>query len=259
MKTMSIDALLVWAFTSELCKGGADSGGSWVSSWAGMAELAELGALVDRSPNGYGVIADLSSDGVPHPDAVIVGEAVRGLARERFAIPEADLFPEFDDPHGLIAAETVRVRDGLRQRGDGAIGRHVVALVINAAVLGRGPDVACEPPRFRMAEKNGKPAWFVARRMRGISGDVFAYEDDGFDAKRCRPKPGAYRRWQLCEPLAGAVLSRIDWLWWREALSHVAAQLDGRLSAHRLVFGEVVEKGCFAPANGSCVSDCDIL
>lgn len=255
MKIISIETLLTWAFTRELCKGGADRGGSWVSSWAGLAEMAELGALVDRSPNGYGVIEDLSSDGVAHPDAIIIGDAVRGLARERFTVPEDDLFPEFDDPHGLIAAEAALARDSLARRGDNETGRHVVGLVINAAILGRGPDGTCEPPRFRMVEKYGKPAWFVTRRMRGISGEVYAYEDEGYDAAKGRPKPGAYRKWQLTEPLRGAAMTRIDRIWWREALGRVGEAVAGRLTAHRVVIGGGAEMCDLATVDSVAVNN----
>lgn len=250
MKTIGIEALLVWAFTRELCKGGADSGGSggarWAQVWGHMREMAELGIVIDRSPNAFGVIPDIGDEGGPHPDALLVGEAVRALAARAFTVPDMPLFNEFPDPHGLIAMEVDGVRRELRQRGNAANARHVMTIVIGAAVLGRGPDGACEPPRYRMVEKYGKPAWFVARRMRGISGEVHAYEDEGFDAAKGRPKRGAYRKWQLCEPLRGPAMARIDLLWWREALGRIGADLDGRLSAHRLVIGAGAEIECFA-------------
>lgn len=237
MKIIGIEAFLTWAFTRELCKGGADRGGSgerWAQVWTHMREMAELGLVVDHSPNAFGVIPDFEGEEKPHPDALAAGEAVRALAQERFAVPDAALFPEFDDPHGLIAMEAEKARHELRQRGEEATARHVMTMVVGAAVLGRGPDGACEPPRFRMVEKYGKPAWFVARRMRGISGEVYVYEDEGYDSRKGRPKPGAYRKWQLAEPLRSAAMERIDRIWWREALGRIRSSLDGRLSAHRL-------------------------
>lgn len=258
MKTVTIEALLTWAFTRELCKGGVEGGGEggrWAQVWRSMGEMAELGLLVDRSPNAFGVIPDFSPDeGRPHADAVMVGEAVRALAQARFAVPGAPLFPGLDDPHGLIAGEEARAREALRRRGDADNARHVVMIVINAAVLGRGPDIALEQPRFRMMQKYGKPAWFVQRKARDTFGNVYRFEDEGYDARAKRPRRGAYRKWELAEPLIGAALARIDRLWWREALARLHAGLEGRLAAHRLVCSAPTDSGVVARMAGESAS-----
>lgn len=253
MKNISIEVFLTWAFTRELCKGrnGAGRVGQLADAWRAMGEMAELGTLIDRSPNNFGVIPDILAEDDPHPDALAAGHAVRALAEMRFAVPDGELFPGYDDPHGLIAQEVAAVRADLARRGDGAGARHVVALVINAAILGRGPDVACEQPRFRMIESYGKPAWFVERRMRDAFGGVHVYEDDGYDARVGKPKLGAYRKWQLAEPMRGSVMARIDWLWWREALRRISDALAGNLRESQVVIDDTDQNGMFVRQAGA--------
>lgn len=238
MKTIGIEAFLTWAFTRELCKGGAggiSSGGErWSQVWRSLHEMAELGAMIDHSPNGFGAIPDMTSDEPPCPDAVAAGEAVQALARGCFTVPEVSLFPDVDDAHGLLAEEEGRIKGELRLRGDDANARHVTALVITAAVLERGPEAGVWQPKYRMAQKNGKPAWFVERRAKDAFGNVYTYEDDGYDARKSKPKPRAYRKWEMVEPARMAIMERIDYIWWREALGRVSESLVGRLVNHRL-------------------------
>ncbi len=71
-----------------------------------------------------------------------VGDAVRALAKlDGFEIGAGwQPFPEWDDPHGLIAAEVASVVAHELGRGGRMNGRHVVNLVTSAAILRRGPD-----------------------------------------------------------------------------------------------------------------------
>lgn len=239
-RKITIEKLLEWAFREELCKVGAGGGFSLVSAsaWDLVSGMAELGTLIDRSPNGYGVIPGFHALGDPHPDAVAVGDAVRGLRDIGFEIPEGwNPLSEFDDPHELIAAEVERVAGRERLKGDRLTGRHMAALVTNAAILGRGPDwVIEEEPGFRLVMVAGQPAWFIKRRHQ-TEGDGRVYEietADGFDKRKARPKPGAYRKYELKRMMAGDILSRLEWQIWQDALSHLRDSLAGSLSVHDL-------------------------
>ncbi len=238
MKTMTIEALLGWAFTAELCKvGGGGDGLSAVaaSSWSMVEGVAALGTLIDRSPNDYGVIPGFIEAGEPHPDAVKIGDEVRALAVRGFEIPDGwQPFPEWADEHGLIAAEVARVAGEVRLKGDRLAGRHVVALVTTAAILGRGPDWEASEPKVKMVEANGKPLWFIKRKSKDAFGCVYEFEADGYDRRKQRPLKGAYRKHELSGPIRGAILSRLDWELWQSALKFLAYMLDGRLESHRI-------------------------
>lgn len=235
MKTMTIEALLAWAFTAELCKiDDGRTGAAMRSSFASVSAYGELMAMIDRTPNPYGVIP-IVGDAEPHPDAVKIGDEVRALAARGFEIPDGwQPFPEWTDEHGLIAAEVARVAGEVRLKGDRLAGRHVVALVTTAAILGRGPDWEASEPKVKMVEANGKPLWFVKRKSKDAFGRVYEFEADGYDRRKQRPLKGAYRKHELSGPIRGAILSRLDWELWQSALKFLAYMLDGRLESHRI-------------------------
>lgn len=237
MKTMTIEAFLTWAFTQELCKVGGGDGLTTVgaSNWSLTRDVATLGTLIDRSPNIYGVVPGFIADGEPHPDAVAAGEAVRGLARIGFEIPEGWApFPDWPDEHGLVEREVRRVVDEVRVKGDRLSGRHLVALVTGAAILGRGPDWTADYPGHRMVMKNGQPAWFVMKKAKDAFGRVYEYEADGRDPARHRPKKGAYRKFELKAMMRSDVLARLDWQLWQDALAVLTDDLQGSLSHHAI-------------------------
>jgi hypothetical protein len=238
MKTISIEDLLSWAFIFELPNAQSrtvDDAKLVRSAWQTLTNFGELGTLIDRSPNGYGVIPGYVVEGDPHPDAIAVGDAVRNLANVRFEIPAGwNPFPEFEDPHGLVAAEVARVVDELQQKADFLAGRHMIALVTTAAVLQRGPDWHADAPEYRMVSSRGKPRWFVRRLKRSRSGADIEVEEDGFDQKARRPKPGAYRKYELEFSIRGDILSRLDWQLWQDALQTLAKRLEHILKAHQV-------------------------
>ena len=239
-RKITIEKLLEWAFREELCKVGAGGGFSLVSAsaWDLVSGMAELGTLIDRSPNGYGVIPGFHALGDPHPDAVAVGDAVRGLRDIGFEIPEGwNPLSEFDDPHGLIAAEVERVASRERLKGDRLTGRAMAALVTGAAILGRGPDWGIEDePGFRMVTIAGEPAWFIVKRQKDALGRVHEIETaDGRDRKTHRPKHGAYRKYELKRTMTSDILSRLEWQIWQDALRHVHRTVAGALEAHDLI------------------------
>ncbi|WP_421581119.1 hypothetical protein [Shinella sp. M31] len=239
MKKTTIEALLAWAFTQELPKVGAGDGGSAVSasSWNVIADIAALGTIIDRNPNRYGAIPGYIYEGEPAHDAVIVGEAVRALAtRGGYEIAEGWFpFPDWADPHGLVGLEVDKVIAEQRNRSDRLSGSHVVNLVMSAAKLGRGPCWQADEPRSQvMRSSNGKDIWFVMRTVRDRTGARYIVEDNGYDAKRHRPKKGAYRKYKLESPVRGAILSRLDWQLWQSALQILHESLQDRLTSHTL-------------------------
>ncbi|MDR6757825.1 hypothetical protein J2Y48_003122 [Mycoplana sp. BE70] len=239
MKKTTIEQLLTWAFVHELPKVGAGNGGSLVagSSWNAIVEIAALGTMIDRNPNYYGAIPGYVYEGEPAADALIVGDAVRELAkRDGFEIAAGwHPFPEWEDPHGLICTEVDRVADEQRNRSDRLNGKHVVNLVISAAMLGRGPSWDADEPSARpLIDVNGRAMWFVDRKAKDSLGRVYTYTDNGYDQRRHRPIKGAYRKWRLNRPLRGDILARLDWQLWQSALEVLQDSLCGRLSAHEL-------------------------
>ncbi|NVP54474.1 hypothetical protein [Mycoplana rhizolycopersici] len=239
MKKITIEKLLTWAFVHELPKIGAGGGGSVVagSSWNAIVEIAALGTMIDRSPNAYGTIPSYIYEGEPASDAVLVGDAVRALAsREGFEIAHGwNPFPEWQDPYGLIRAEVDRIAEEQRSRSDRLNGRHVVNLVISAAMLGRGPSWdASEPVARPMLDVNGRAMWFIDRKAKDRLGRVYTYTDNGFDQRRHRPVKGAYRKWKLDRSLRGDILSRLDWQLWQDALVALHMELKNNLESHSL-------------------------
>ena len=240
-KMMTIEALLTWAFVEELPKveearlGPSDLPSS---SWA-MADVAILGTTIDKSPNSYGVVGNFIDIGEPHPDALIVGNAVRALARRNgFEIASGWWpFPEWDDPHGIIHAEVDRIAaEQVYERGGRLNGRHVVTLVTSAAILKRGPDWTADEPKVVTVKLNGKDdAWFVKRVAKDAFGRPMEYEDNGFDHRKRRPKKGAYRKYRLSDPIRAAVISRLEWQLWQSALEALHESLSSSLSSHDLL------------------------
>lgn len=238
MKRISIEDLLIWAFTAELPKVGARtvSVPGFTPSDA-MAQMIELGTSIDKSPNDYGVIGGYVFEGDPHPDAIIVGDAVRQLVqREGYDIDMGwNPFPEWNDEHGLIALEVARVARSETGRGGRVNGQHVVNLVTTAAILKRGPDWKADEPKTAMVLKSGRPAWFVKRVKRDDrTGRSEEMEDEGFDVKRQRPKKNAYRKYRLTTSIRAAIIDRLEWQLWQDALATLADSLTGKLRDHQI-------------------------
>jgi len=253
MKKMTIQKLLTWAFTEELCKADAGTGGDGLAmianAWSAVSEVEALGTLIDRSPNGFGVIPAFIEDGEPHEDALKLAETVRTLTQRGFDIPAGwQPFPEWDDERGLIAAEVERVLAFERARGERRTGKHAYNLIVTCAVLGRGPDWHADRPKERLVMRQGKPAWFIEKRFKDRFGRWHTMEVDGMDRSGHRPKKGAYRKYELSDKLRASILSRIDWIVWQAALKMLERENETGLSRH------IVEpmRFDFAPWAGNC-------
>lgn len=235
MKPISIQDLLKWAFTFELGKVGAGDGGSFSAAWRFTERMAELGTMIDRTPNSFGVIPGFVDDGDPHPDALLVGNAVRGLAGFEFDLPEDwQPFSDLDDPYGLIALEVESVVSELRLSPDMLRGRRAIGITISAALLGKGPEWRVARPEYSIVCANGKPRWFVQKRTKDCLGRTYWCEVDGYDRRKQRAVKGAYRKYELMHSLRTDVLNRLEWQMWQTAIAALADDLRPRLSAHRI-------------------------
>jgi hypothetical protein len=239
MKKITIENLLIWAFTQELPKVGAGGGNgpsAAASSWEALSEMIALGTLIDKSPNGYGVIASYIQEGEPHVDAVTVGNAVRALVEhDGFEIAAGwNPFPEWQDDHGLIAEAVAHVASSEVGRKGRLNGKQIVSLVTSAAILRRGPDWHADEPKAVMVLWSGKPAWFIRKKIQDRTG-WHEVEDDGFDKKRQRPLKGAYRKFKLATPIRSAIIARMEWQLWQSALEALFDSLAGRLKEHEIL------------------------
>jgi hypothetical protein len=241
MKKITIEKLLHWAFREELPKIGAGTVSvPGFSPTDVLAGLIELGTGIDKSPNGFGVISGYVYEGEPHPDAILVGEAVRAIGDGRGIDIDAGWapFPEWDDPHGLIAAAVERVRQRENGRSGRTSARSVAAMMMGIVMVGREPDWHADEPKTAMILKNGKPAWFVKSACKDSFGRDHLVEEDGYDKRKQRPKAGAYRKYRLTENIEGAILDRMEWQLWQSALVALHQKLSAGLQAHMLLPSE---------------------
>lgn len=234
MKQIAIVQLLEWAYRHELTKTerpGGRIGPSMSSSWVSVDQYGLLGTVIDASINGYGVVPMFMDEGEPHPDAVLVAEAVAGLADAQISIGDDwTPFPEWADTDGLVAACVARVRPRLLS----ITGEQIQAMLIARAVLGRKPDWRGDEPGRTMITKSGKPSWFIKETRRDAYGNPIVCEVEGLHPRSRRPKPGAYRRYRLTEDVAGLAEDRFRRTVWALAARHVAQEVAGRLLSHQL-------------------------
>ncbi len=252
MKTATIDELLTWSFVHELPKGGGVDGldnpnSAWrmlqASSWGKVTAWAELMATVDV---GRGAADNfMIEQGAPHDDALALGEAVAELAGYEIVIP-AGWSPLPDWPRGdailaslsdaavARAVERFTLRPALRRA------HHLVSLVVGSAVLCREPGWDAPVPSVRMVERAGRPAWFIKQpRYDPLSGKTHLVEVQGYDGRKHRPKPGAYRKYEFSDDPVGDILDRLDRELWAVALREIAQLARPRLIGHRLLPTEI--------------------
>lgn len=242
MKTVTIEELLTWAFVHELPKGGGVDGldnanSAWrmleASSWGKITNFAELGTLIDiGSGNGNFFI----EQGEPHDDAVTVGRAVAGLQRCDVAIPaDWHALADWPDTDGMADAAVRKAVERYMVRTAPRRAAGIVSLVVGTAILAKEPDYQAEPSKIRMAERGGKPAWFVMRRMQHEDGQSYDLEVDGYNARTQRPAKGAYRKYEFSTDPSGDILGRLDYQIWVAALRRLECEIATDLVAHRLV------------------------
>ncbi|MBC7280022.1 hypothetical protein [Hoeflea sp.] len=236
-KQTGIIELLEWAYRQELPKAerAVASGtqtASAASSWGMVYDFGILGTVIDAPLNAHGVVPIWMDAGDVHPDALIIGRAVDGLAGLSVEIaPDWSPFADWADADGLVA-EAVRRR---RWRLVKLAGREIRTMVIARAVLGRAPDWRGAEPGRTMVTRGGKPAWFMKQmRIDHSSGMEFECEVDGYNPRSRRPRPGAYRKYLLCDDVEGLAEERFRRSVWALAVRHVAASVAGHLASHEL-------------------------
>jgi hypothetical protein len=241
-KAIGIEDLLAWTYCEELPKA---RGPAVLPTMANASAplvrcLEELSLAVD--PNRFGVIADFSAGLEPHPDAIIVHDAVMALDSYDLALPE-DWSPmgDLDDLGTLGEAAIGRAIDALTMRdaaGTVRLRRRLSPLILRHAILGGEPDWSIEQPVARVVMEGGKPKWFCrsVMWMEGAFGpQQREIEVDGYDAKRKRPRPDAYQKFFLDPDPHLGILGRADYELWHAALSMLVEDLADRLEAHEAI------------------------
>lgn len=246
MKTVTIDEILTWAFVHELPKGGGVEGldnahSAWrslqASSWGKITGFGELGALIDCGRKDYDNF--WLEQGEPHEDAVTVGHAVAALAGCEVVIPAGwNALADWPDTQGLAELHVARTVERYGKRSREQRGEGIVTLVVGTAILGREPDFVAEPSKVRLAERAGKPAWFVMKRVTDENGQTFDIEVHGYDERAKRPVSGAYRKYEFSSDPSGDIMGRLDYQIWVAALRRLESELATQLTAHRLVFSD---------------------
>ncbi|TFF20805.1 hypothetical protein E3C22_18125 [Jiella endophytica] len=244
MKRIDIEMLLTWAYRQELPKAGSGTVSSLVtqSGWGKMNDFTELLTLVD-SCNHYGCVPDYSAESEPHPDAVIVGRAVKAMADISF-----DAGEDWDVLGGVIvdgeplsdAERTDCHRRGAVLALDTRLGR-MPGLIVRSAMLGRAPGWGDhgEVARRTVTGPKGKPRWFrAAPQSAGEGRAALVVEIDGFDRVKRRPFPGAYQKTVLSPDPARLVADRLDYQAYVYGLADLTARLQsgehGALAAHEV-------------------------
>lgn len=229
VKTVDIETLLAWCYCDELPKRDwLDVGGR--SPWeAMMAQLEGGQQLDDGRPSLGNRYAVLGGSG-PHPDAVLVHEAVKRL-------DDPALTPVLEDAAGLVCDMPPEVQEAAEE----ALSRYAVRLaplVMRCALRKRRPDwrVDAVPELVPVrSEATGRPQWFALREVSVRSGGRMTVEVPvTIDPKTRRYPDDAYRRFAWEPDVKLVIDSRADYQVWWGALAWLAGELDGRLANHRV-------------------------
>ena len=258
MKRMTIEAALGWAYRQELPKSTVISGveGGIASSWRAVSSFAALWTKVDAPPviNDFGCVVAFGGDGgAPHPDALVIADAVSALDDAEFGLPDGwnplDDFTGYDETGDALMRAAVdrgvarlTVVDGEGRR---ALKTTPSRLVSMRASLGGEPDWRGERPEVREVRgANGKARWF--RRVLvpvAADGGWIESEVDGWDERRRRPRPDAYLKHFLDPDPMALVVARGEWEIWRAAL-----ELLGLWLSETGLLAEVIVEPSIAPA-----------
>ncbi len=234
-KRIGIEALLRWAYLEELPKAQPPErkGPAGYSAAAGFVVTASS-SLEQSWVNRYGVVSDLLAQSEPHPDAVLVFEAVAALDQLEFVLPDGwDPFGDLGEMGGHKASAIAAVVDRLCVRdadGNPRLRNPVSELVFRCAVLCVPDCVADEPEVKFVCGGNGRPKWFVRRRV-VVDGVTVEIEVDGMSATNKRPVYGAYRKTYLDPDPLEAGIARGEYEIWRAAVDILADELAGKLDS----------------------------
>lgn len=234
MTKISIERLLQWAFNNELPKDDAVNVRSigTGSAWDAIGRYSELETLIDISPNRHGVVPDFAGGDI-HPDAELIGEAVRALDDFETSMPEGwNPFTDINDEFGLIAQELEKHADHIKQVKP----RSVRNIVIRCAVLKNQPVWEFDPPETNIIKgANGRPAWFIQESyICEKDGNRYLREVNGYNARSKRPMPGAYHKFELSHSILADAQSRYDYQLWVAALHQIAETVSAGLQKYSL-------------------------
>lgn len=243
-KKIDIEQLLKWTYCDELPKDGARSGGLvQKSSWGAVTAYGQLLTAIDD--NRYGVVPFLDAvDGDPHPDAVAVHSAVLALDDLVLDIPaDWNPMPELEQfgSHGLMAVRAALGKlMSVDDTGSRQLKRPLSQLVRKHALLGVVPDVEGDVPVLNTVRgPDGGPLWFRETvdhwtDPHGAARETRFEACDGWDAKRKRPKRGAYQKHVLAPDPVPVLEGRGEYQLWIAALGLLTEELAETLSAHAL-------------------------
>ena len=246
-RSLDIESALRWAFRDELPKTAERENPGEAPDflakpgygWGAIESYAELLTKVDV--NRYGVVPDIGYLSDPHPDAIMIGDAVRSLALCELMIPEG--WNPLGDMPGLgmvgeAAVAKVLASDAVvTEAGTTRLRTSPSALVTKYAILGRYgcPEWEVDVPELKIVSANGKPKWFMQREQWSKSCDKrdvsHMVEVDGYNERAKRPYPGAYRKHILSpDPFLG-ILGRAEYEIWHAALSTLTEDLMPKLTS----------------------------
>jgi hypothetical protein len=239
VQSKTIEQALVWTYRQELPKLSAFDGepGGLASAWGAMSRFSELMAKVDFSPvNQFGVVVDVSAQSGPHPDAIDIAHAVAALDELDLVLPEDwDPLTDLGDL-GPLRAEAVGRGLALLYQAD-KDGRLRLKtppsrLIAKHALLGGAPDWRGEPPVIKaVMGQRGRPRWFRKITIEIPAGGFHEIEADGWNERRHRPYPNAYRKSFLDPDPAPVVVARGEYEVWRASLDVLVEDLSGALSS----------------------------
>lgn len=250
MRAMTIEQALRWAYREELPKspslGDRLTPAGWPRGWEEVEHFGAYLAVIDEPVplNRYGIVADFMAEDGPHPDAVLIHEAVVALDASPVAIPD-NWYPLTDmGDLGRLGVEAVnRALDRIAPFGPSGerwLRSRPAALVRKHAILGGEPDWEGEAPLARfVSSPNGEPLWFrmedlvtrPADPRLHLPAETVRVEVDGRDKRTKRPYSDAYRKMYLCPDPSSVVISRAEYQVWCTALDALVEAIAGHLES----------------------------
>lgn len=230
-RKLDIEAALRWCFRDEIPKRGS-IGSPIGSSWHLVTKVGQHGTMIDDPMSEPGFPAAL---GDPHPDALAIEEAVKGLG----AILEAEL----DDDSLMTGLEGFSIdATALVERAM----RSLPALVSIHARLGNRPSCG-GLPSFTTFKENGNVVilrsepyfvptkWATSIDKRGRRSEkAVEYAELSSEVRVSRIRTGVYPEGSYCalmwEPSPESIVrDRAEYAAWWAALDYLTDELAGRL------------------------------
>jgi hypothetical protein len=226
-KTIDIEKLLHWAMREELPKGQAIS----ASSWDIVSQYAALGVRVDVSRGGGDGLGFLAGD--PHPDAIIVADAVRALGEDAHFEDRVEVLMLFGDLAAIAGGAVDAIMSATF---------NPKAIVISKATQGSRPRWEFEMPvacQMFFEARNSRDELRTYPIVHGTDagGDVVmmkknrgrAFKRDGEYDLALTPRSPL----EWCDPSPLTIAdARAEYIAWYLALVTLANRLRGKLADH---------------------------